>query len=171
MRFLLWTVLLLAFVASLGFLAVVGVYASSAQELPDYPKLDQRRVFQTARILDRNGALLGEFNDPEGGRRTVVPLAKIPQALRDATIAAEDANFYQHPGFDIGAILRAMYLNLRGREIVSGASTITQQLVKNPLLTPEQTPERKKKEAFLPWDVSRRYSNDRILELYLNEVY
>ena len=59
---------------------------------------DRRRVFQTARILDRNGALLGEFNDPQGGRRTVVPLAKIPQSLRDATIAAEDANFYEHPG-------------------------------------------------------------------------
>src|SRR3954447_24316619 len=171
MRFLLWTVLLLGFTASLGFLAVVGVYAYYAKDLPDYTRLDQRRVFQTARILDRNGALLGEFNDPQGGRRTLVKLDQIPVALRDATIAAEDANFYQHPGFDIGAILRAMYLNLRGREIVSGASTITQQLVKNTLLTPEQTPDRKIKEAILDWEGSRRYSKDRILELYLNEVY
>src|SRR4051794_20580000 len=111
MRFLLWAVLLLAFVTSLGFLAVVGGYASYARELPDYTRLDQRRVFQTARILDRNGALLGEFNDPQGGRRTVVGLDRIPVDLRSATIAAEDANFYQHPGFDIVAILRAMYLN------------------------------------------------------------
>src|SRR3954447_19949450 len=171
MRFLLWSVLLLTFTTSLGFLAVVGIYASYAKELPDYTQLDRRRVFQTARILDRNGALLGEFNDPQGGRRTVVGLDKIPLDLRNATIAAEDANFYQHPGFDIVAILRAMYLNLRGREIVSGASTITQQLVKNTLLSAEQTPDRKIKEAILAWEVSRRYSKDRILELYLNEVY
>ncbi|MFN8635692.1 MAG: transglycosylase domain-containing protein, partial [Chloroflexota bacterium] len=171
MRFLLWTLLLLAFLASLGFLGVVLVYASYARDLPDYTQLDRRRVFQTARILDRNGELLGEFNDPQGGRRTVVGIDKIPVELRNATIAAEDANFYQHPGFDVVAILRALYLNVRGREIVSGASTITQQLVKNTLLTPEQTPDRKIKEAILAWEVSRRYSKDRILELYLNEVY
>ncbi|MCC7371490.1 MAG: PBP1A family penicillin-binding protein [Chloroflexi bacterium] len=171
MRFILWTALLLVLVASLGFLGVVAVYAYYAKELPDYTQLDRRRVFQTARILDRNNELLGEFTDPEGGRRTVVPIDRIPKALRDATIAAEDANFYQHPGFDPIAILRALYLNVRGREIVSGASTITQQLVKNTLLTPEQTPDRKIKEAILAWEVSRRFSKDRILELYLNEVY
>src|SRR4051795_5116933 len=171
MRFFLWTALLIAFVASLAFVGVVAVYAYYARDLPDYTQLDRRRVFQTARILDRNGELLSEFNDPEGGRRTVVSLDDIPVALRDATIAAEDANFYQHPGFDIVAILRAMYLNLRGREIVSGASTITQQLVKTTLLCAEQPPHRKMKEANLAWDHSRRYSKDRILELYLNEVY
>jgi 1A family penicillin-binding protein len=171
MRFLLWTLLLLAFVASLAFLGAVAIYASYARELPDYTQLDRRRVFQTARILDRHGQLLGEFNDPEGGRRTLLPIDRIPQALRDATVAAEDANFYQHPGFDVVAILRALYQNVRGREIVSGASTITQQLIKNTLLTPEQTPDRKIKEAILAWEVSRRYSKDRILELYLNEVY
>src|SRR5688572_10103486 len=139
MRFILWTALVLVTVASLGFLGIVAVYAYYAKELPDYTQLDRRRVFQTARILDRNNELLGEFNDPDGGRRTVVPLDRIPVALRSATIAAEDANFYQPPGFDPIAILRALYLNVRGREIVSGASTITQQLVKNTLLTPEQT--------------------------------
>src|SRR5919206_436395 len=171
MRFLLWTVLFFSFIVSVGFLAIVGIYASYAKDLPDFTQLDRRRVFQTARILDRNGALLGEFNDPQGGRRTVVPLAKVPQTLRDATIAAEDANFYEHPGFDVFAILRAFYLNVRGREIVSGASTITQQLVKNTLLTPEQTPDRKIKEAILAYEVERRYNKGRILELYLNEVY
>lgn len=171
MRFLLWTALLGAFAASVGFLSVVAVYASYAQDLPDYTQLERRRVFQTARILDRNGVLLSEFYDPEGGKRTVVPISRIPQALRDATIAAEDANFYEHPGFDIFAIMRALYQNVRGREIVSGASTITQQLIKNTLLTSEQTGDRKIKEAILAWEVSRRYSKDRILELYLNEVY
>ena len=158
MRFLLWTSLLFAFVASLAFLGIVAVYASYARELPDYTQLDRRRVFQTARILDRHGQLLGEFNDPEGGRRTLIPIERIPKALRDATVAAEDANFYQHPGFDVVAILRALYQNVRGREIVSGASTITQQLVKNTLLTPEQTPDRKIKEAILAWEVRDRKS-------------
>jgi len=171
MRFLLWTALFIVFVACCGAFAVIGVYAYYAKDLPDYTQLDRRRVFQTARILDRNGILLGEFNDPQGGRRTVIPISKMPRTLLDATIAAEDANFYEHPGFDVLAILRALYLNVRGREIVSGASTITQQLVKNTLLTPEQTPDRKIKEAILAWEVSRRYSKDRILELYLNEVY
>ena len=83
----------------------------------------------------------------------MVPLSKIPDGLQHATIAAEDANFYEHPGFDVIAILRALYLNIRGREIVSGASTITQQLVKNTLLTPEQTPDRKIKEAILAYEV------------------
>jgi 1A family penicillin-binding protein len=171
MRFLLWTALFIVFVASVGVLAVVGLYAYYAKDLPDYTQLDRRRVFQTARILDRNGVLLGEFNDPQGGKRTVVPLSKIPDGLQHATIAAEDANFYEHPGFDVIAILRALYLNIRGREIVSGASTITQQLVKNTLLTPEQTPDRKIKEAILAYEVERRYNKGRILELYLNEVY
>src|ERR1700761_343161 len=117
MRYVLWSALFVSFVASLAFLGVVGVYAYYARDLPDYTQLDQRQVFQTARILDRNGELLGEFNDPEGGRRTVVPLTKIPLDLQHATIAAEDANFYQHPGFDVIAIMRALYLNVRGREI------------------------------------------------------
>jgi 1A family penicillin-binding protein len=171
MRFILWTTLFFVFMASLGVLAIVGAYAYYAKDLPDYTQLDRRRVFQTARILDRNGVLLGEFNDPRGGKRTVVPLSKIPEGLQDATIAAEDANFYEHPGFDVIAILRALYLNVRGREIVSGASTITQQLVKNTLLTPEQTPDRKIKEVILAYEVERRYNKGRILELYLNEVY
>ena len=172
MRFLLWTALLLAFVASLAFLGVVGIYASYAKDLPDYTQLDRRRVFQTARILDRNGQLLGEFNDPEGGRRTLVPIDRDPEGAprrhrrrrRRQLLPASRAS-------TSSAILRALYQNVRGREIVSGASTITQQLVKNTLLTPEQTPDRKIKEAILAWEVSRRYSKDRILELYLNEVY
>src|SRR4051794_8387298 len=111
MRFFLWTALFFVFVALFGTFVVVGLYAYYAKDLPDYTQLDRRRVFQTARILDRNGVLLGEFNDPQGGRRTVVPISKIPRTLLQATVAAEDANFYEHPGFDIFAILRALYLN------------------------------------------------------------
>ncbi len=171
MRFLLWLIVLSAFLASLAFAGVTGVYAYYARELPDYSQLDTRKVFQTARILDRNGELLGEFNDPQGGNRTVVRLDQIPKSLRDATIAAEDANFYRHPGFDPLAVVRALWQNFRGGTVISGASTITQQLVKNTLLTSEVTADRKAKEALLALEVDRRYSKDKILELYLNEVY
>jgi len=171
MRFLLWLVVIAAFLTSLSFVAVAGLYAYYARELPDYTQLDTRRVFQTARILDRNGELLGEFTDPEGGRRTLIPLAEIPKPLQDATIASEDGAFYSHPGFDPRAIARALWQNFRGQRVVSGASTITQQLVKNTLLSSEVSADRKIKEAFLAIELTRRYSKDRILELYLNEVY
>ena len=171
MRILLWLVIIAGFLGSLAFAGVAGIYASYARELPDYSQLDTRRVFQTARILDRNGELLGEFTDPQGGNRTLVPLAEIPSALRDATIAAEDANFYRHAGFDPFAVVRALWQNFREGSVVSGASTITQQLVKNTLLTSEVSADRKIKEALLAIEVDRRYSKDKILELYLNEVY
>ena len=98
-------------------------------------------------------------------------LDEIPKSLRDATIAAEDAGFYSHPGFDPRAVLRALYQNFRGQRIVSGASTITQQLVKNAMLSPEITAERKIKESFLAIELTRRFSKDKILEMYLNEIY
>ena len=171
MRALLWIVLGAGFLATLAFAGVAAVYAYYARDLPDYSQLDRRRVFQTARILDRNGELLGEFTDPQGGNRTVVQLERIPKALRDATIAAEDAAFYSHPGFDPRAVARALWQNFRGGRIVSGASTLTQQLAKNTLLTSEVSADRKVKEALLAMELTRRYPKDRILELYLNEVY
>ena len=171
MRVLLWLGVIGVFLASLTFAAVAGVYAYYARELPDYSQIERRRVFQTARILDRNGELLGEFTDPQGGNRTVIPLEQVPTTLRDATIAAEDAAFYRHPGFDALAIVRAFWQNFRGGEVVSGASTITQQLVKNTLLSSEMTADRKIKEALLAVELTRRYPKERILELYLNEVY
>jgi 1A family penicillin-binding protein len=148
----------------------MGLYAYYARDLPDPGTLSHRQLFQTARIYDRNGKLLQEINDPEGGRRTLVSLDQIPQVARQATIAAEDASFYENPGFDVRAVVRAAYQWARNGEPVSGASTITQQLVKNTLLGPEQTAERKIKEAFLAMELTRRYSKDQILEMYMNEI-
>jgi 1A family penicillin-binding protein len=158
------------FLAALGFASVMGLYAYYARDLPDPGTLSHRTLFQTARIFDRNGALLQELNDPQGGRRTLVTLDQIPQIAREATIAAEDASFYDNPGFDVRAVVRAAYQWIRNGEPVSGASTITQQLVKNTLLGPEQTAERKIKEAFLAMELTRRYSKDQILEMYMNEI-
>ena len=171
MKFLLYLFVMVLFAGSAAFAAVAGLYAYYARELPDYSKLENRAVFQTARILDRNGQVLDELNDPNGGRRTVVPLSEVPKVLRDATVAAEDASFYTNPGFDPRAVVRAIYQNVRYGRVVSGASTITQQLVKNTLLSPEATGERKIKEAFLAIELTRRYSKDQILEMYLNEIY
>src|SRR5438270_6510202 len=170
MRLLLTLFAVGTFVAALAFASVMALYAYYARDLPDPGALAHRQLFQTARILDRNGKLLQELNDPQGGRRTLVGLADIPRVARDATIAAEDASFYENPGFDICAVVRATYQWVRTGAPQSGASTITQQLVKNTLLGPEQTAERKIKEAFLAMELTRRYSKDQILEMYMNQI-
>src|SRR5690348_4359669 len=126
MRLLATLLAALIFTAALAFAGVMGLYAYYARDLPDPGQLAHRQLFQ-------------EVNDPNGGRRTLVTLDEIPPVARQATIAAEDASFYENPGFDVRAVIRAAYQWLRNGEPVSGASTITQQLVKNTLLGPEQT--------------------------------
>src|SRR5438067_4524387 len=170
MRLLVTFFTVVVFLAALGFASVMGLYAYYARDLPDPGTLAHRQLFQTARILDRNGKLLQEVNDPQGGRRTLIQLKDIPKVAQQATIAAEDASFYDNPGFDVRAVLRATYQWVRSGSPQSGASTITQQLVKNTLLGPEQTAERKIKEAFLAMELTRRYSKDQILEMYLNQI-
>ena len=170
MRWLLMLFAVGVFLAALGFASVMGLYAYYARDLPDPGQLAHRQLFQTARIFDRNGALLQELNDPNGGRRTLIQLKDIPSVAQHATVAAEDASFYDNPGFDLRAVIRATYQWIRTGAPQSGASTITQQLVKNTLLGPEQTAERKIKEAFLAMELTRRYSKDQILEMYMNEI-
>ncbi|MFN0072832.1 MAG: PBP1A family penicillin-binding protein [Chloroflexota bacterium] len=171
MRLLIFLTLLAIFGVMASAMGTAGIYAYYAKDLPDPTTLDERRVFQTARILDRNGQVLGEFSDPKGGNRTLIPISEMPQVLRDATVSAEDASFYTNPGFDPRAIVRALWQNFREQSITSGASTITQQLVKNTLLSPDPTADRKIKEALLAIELTRRYSKDKILEMYLNEIY
>src|SRR5918911_4484429 len=171
MRLLLTLLAVGVFVAALAFAGVMGLYAYYARDLPDPGSLSRRQLFQTARIYDRHGNLLQEINDPSGGRRILIHLSDVPAVMRGATIAAEDASFYDNPGFDVRAVLRATYQWARNGSPQSGASTITQQLVKNTLLGPQQTAERKIKEAFLAMELTRRYSKDQILEMYLNEIF
>ncbi len=158
--------------------AAWGVYQyyAIASTLPDVDNLKARAAhFETTRILDREGNLLYEILDPHAGRRTYVPLSKISPYMVAATIATEDQDFYQHPGFDPWAIARAMWQNYTSGEIVSGASTITQQLARALLFSPEErsqrTYRRKLREIILAAEITRRYSKDEILELYLNEIY
>ena len=159
-------------------MAAAGIYEyySIASSLPSVSDLQQRASqFETTRILDRNGDLLYEILDPQAGRRTYVPLNEISPSLVAATIATEDKDFYTHGGFDPWAIVRAFWQNITSGETVSGASTITQQLARALLFSPEERGQRtylrKVREAILAAEVERRYSKDEILELYLNEIY
>lgn len=159
-------------VAFLSLAALIVAYAQIAADLPLPDELTKRASsFQSTRIYDRNGELLNETFDLNEGRRVAVPLNRMSPWLRQATIATEDANFYRHGGIDPVALARAVYYAVREREFVSGASTIPQQLVKLIFLSSERSAERKIKEAILAAEVSRRYSKEQILEIYLNEVY
>ncbi|MBI4769195.1 MAG: transglycosylase domain-containing protein, partial [Chloroflexi bacterium] len=151
-------------------------YFSIARTLPSIAGLREKAAqFETTRIYDRNGDLLYEILDPQAGRRTYVPLKSISPYLVAATIATEDKAFYSHPGFDPLAIVRAIWQNYRSGETVSGASTITQQLTRALLFDAEQrnqrTNRRKIREIILAAEITRQYSKDEILELYLNEIY
>ncbi len=152
---------------------LVFQYFAIASELPPVSELRQRASqFETTRILDRNGNPLYQIIDPNAGKRTFVPLDRISPYVVAATIATEDREFYNHPGFDPIAIARAFWQNYTTGEVVSGASTITQQLARALLLPEEQyerTYERKAREIVLAAEITRVYTKDEILELYLNE--
>ncbi len=174
-----WLGWLLIGLVVLGLIALAGsavMLANVSRDLPSIAVLDDPNQvgFRTAQIFDRQGKLLWEINDPTGGRRTEVALSDIAPDLVKATLAAEDANFYQHQGFDPIATARSAWRDLRG-DGLSGASTITQQLVRNAVLNPDEarqlTPRRKLREMTLAYQVDQRYSKDQILEMYLNRVY
>ena len=159
--------------AAVGASALVGVYVYFAQDLPDPQAITAAQEnFLTTRILDQTGAVvLQDVIDPLGGDRQWVTLADIPDYLEWATIAIEDSSFYENPGFDPWGMARSLWNNLTGG-YVQGASTITQQLVKQVLFDPEFaaeiTMERKIREIILAAEISRLYSKPQILEWYLN---
>ncbi|MCB8942506.1 MAG: PBP1A family penicillin-binding protein [Ardenticatenaceae bacterium] len=164
----------------IGFALLVAgsavAYNAIAGDLPNPAELASRAsTFETSRIYDRNGTILYSLANPDAGNRTRVTLDQISLHLRNATIATEDARFYTNPGFDPIGIARAVVQAAREREFVSGASTITQQLVRALLLDEEERTQRtftrKVREIILAAEISRTYTKDEILELYLNEIY
>src|SRR5512136_3064862 len=165
--------LLILLAASLA--CAAGVYAWLVVDLPGLDTLYQRASAPSTRLLDRHGRTLYEVSDPHQGRHTPIGFADIPAACREATIATEDANYYSHPGVDITGIIRALWINLQGGEVLSGGSTVTQQLARNLLLSPDEraqrTVTRKLRESILAWRITQRFSKDDILALYLNEAY
>ena len=157
---------LIAKLAKLAFLGVIGFFLLSfvvfplfAFNLPSPDKIVRREGFST-KILDRNGEVLYDIFANQ--RRTPVVLDDIPLYLRQASIAVEDKNFYEHQGFDPTGIFRAVF-NIIVKRKLQGGSTLTQQLVKNVLLTPERTVFRKIKEFILAIQIERKYTKDEIL--------
>jgi len=163
-------------VATLMVVAAGGlVYAWLLADLPPISAVATRTVRPTTQILDRNGKLLYEVLDAEAGKQIDLTLANIPPACVQATIATEDSRFFLHFGVDPFAIARATWQNLRGGQVFSGGSTLTQQLARMLLLSPEERLEqslrRKLREAWLAWQLERAYSKNELLALYLNQTY
>ncbi|MBL7202593.1 MAG: transglycosylase domain-containing protein [Anaerolineae bacterium] len=152
-----------------------GVYAWLFVDLPAPGELPHRVAAPSSKIVDRHGQLLYEVIDPHLGKHSPLPLDDIPLALQQATIATEDASFYSNPGVELRGILRSVWINLQGGDILAGGSTITQQVVRNVLLSPQERAERtltrKLRESILAWRLARLYDKDEILALYLNEIY
>ena len=162
----------LASVLALVVAGVVAVYLNGVtKDLPDYAVLSSYAPPVTTRIHAGNGALMAEYARE---RRLFLPIQAIPDRVKAAFLSAEDKNFYNHPGVDIYGLGRAILVNVQnlgsGRRPV-GASTITQQVAKNFLLSADQTIDRKVKEAILSFRIEQTYSKDKILELYLNEIF
>lgn len=155
-----------AFAIGIALLALMFVYFSFT--LPDPNTLLQRTVPESTKIYDRNGELLYEIHGE--AKRTLVQLDAISPFVKNATVAVEDKDFYKHSGVSFRAILRSLWVDITSGSKSQGGSTITQQFVKNALLTKDKKISRKIKEVILSIELEARYSKDQILQLYLNEI-
>jgi len=152
----------------IGIIAAILLYFYINEDLPKISKLSDYRPPVITTVYSDDNRKIGEFYKE---RRVVVPISRIPQILKEAFIAAEDSRFYSHPGIDVIGIFRAFLKNIEAGGVVQGGSTITQQVTKSFLLTPERSYTRKIKEAILAYRISKAFSKDEILFLYLNQIY
>ena len=160
---------ILLFIACSVFSGILaGAFLALTHDLPQILSLETFKPSSVTRIYSADKVLLAELFVE---KRDPVSLKAMPDYLKKALIATEDRKFYQHSGVDLKGILRAVITDIRAGKFVEGASTITQQLAKTLFLTPRKTLLRKIKEAFLAFQLERRYTKDEILELYLNQVY
>ncbi|MEW6407521.1 MAG: PBP1A family penicillin-binding protein [Patescibacteria group bacterium] len=163
------TTKLLLVIGGVFFVFILGLFVYIARDLPSPGKINTRFVPESTKIYDRGGKILlyeihGEV------RRTLVSLDQISNYVIGATIAAEDRNFYKHHGFSIRGITRAIFKNVKPGDELQGGSTITQQFVKNSILTSERTFTRKIKELILAIEIELKFKKDEILQMYLNEI-
>ncbi len=171
-RKLLWlkitgTVVLLLMIVALGVTA--GAIFALSRNLPTLAELEKRTNPVNTTIYDRHGQLIAELHGAEN--RVLVPSSKIPDVMKQATVAVEDERFYSHHGIDFRSLLRAVVENFRAGGVVQGGSTITEQYVKNAYVGNERTYTRKIREAVLAWQLEDQWSKDRILTAYLNTIY
>ncbi len=155
-------------------LLIAAFFVYIFYDLPSISSLPENLNQPSVKVTDRNGRLLYEILPTEGGRNAALSVGNIPQCMKNATIAVEDKSFYQNSGVDVVGIIRAVWINLSGGESLSGGSTITQQVARNLLLSDEvtqRTLRRKLRETILAWQLTRAYSKDEILALYLNQTY
>ncbi|MDY0211900.1 MAG: PBP1A family penicillin-binding protein [Desulfuromonadaceae bacterium] len=152
----------------LGSSALIGAYFFISHNLPKLDKLEDYTPAVVTNVYSSDGHLIAEFYRE---RRVVIPVNRMPQKLIQAFVAAEDASFFEHEGLDFISIFRAALKNVRAGGIVQGGSTITQQVAKSLLLTPERKFSRKFKEAILAWRIEQNFSKREILYLYLNQIY
>ena len=150
---------------------IVGVLWSYSNDIPDYKFLKNYKPPVSSKVYSGEGELVADFSKE---KRVFVPYSSIPKNVINAFLSAEDKNFFSHPGVDAKGVLRAVVNNISNiisSERLEGASTITQQVAKNFLLTNEVSINRKIKEAILAFRIERALSKERILELYLNQIY
>jgi 1A family penicillin-binding protein len=160
---------LIGVLAGAGFLVVTGIFIFFMKDLPDPSKINKRVINESTKIYDRTGQhLLYEIHGEEN--RTLISVDQMPDVVKFATIALEDQDFYNHHGFDFRGILRAAVMDVLNRKIVGGGSTITQQFVKNSILTSEKRISRKIKELVLSVEIEQKFSKEEILQMYLNEI-
>ncbi|OHA85513.1 MAG: hypothetical protein A2408_03295 [Candidatus Yonathbacteria bacterium RIFOXYC1_FULL_52_10] len=167
-RSMLRSVLLFGMAGIFLFLGMLIVLASTVR-IPDFSTFNERKMAESTKIYDTTGKIL-LYDVHENIRRTYVPLSEISLSVRNAILAIEDDQFYSHEGVRPTSIIRAFIANLTGGGYRQGGSTITQQVVKNTLLTPEKTISRKVKELILAVKIERSLTKDEILSLYLNET-
>lgn len=160
------TSLLVGVVAFL--IITMGTIVFFATQIPSPQDLTNRSIAQATKIYDRDDELLYDIYEDQN--RTPVKFEEIPEVVKKATISIEDKDFYKHGGFDVWGITRSFFKLIVNRRIEGGGSTLTQQLVKNALLTADQSLVRKIKELILAIQVERAYTKDQILEMYLNEI-
>jgi 1A family penicillin-binding protein len=155
--------------AILGLIGVAAYGAALVANLPSPDEFEGRKISESTKLYDRTGEhLLYEIHGDE--KRTILPFSEIPQTIKDAVLAVEDAEFYNEPAFNWKGILRAVWANLKSGERSQGGSTISQQLARNIFLTPEKTITRKLKELALAIELERRFSKQEIFALYLNQI-
>jgi penicillin-binding protein 1A len=167
-KFAKWFIWTGVFMVVFSMVGAVGVYFYLGRNLPKISSLNDYRPPIITTVYSDDDRKIGEFFKE---RRIVIPLSQVPEMLKKAFIAAEDARFYKHKGIDILSIIRAFFKNIEAGTIVQGGSTITQQVTKSFFLTPERSYYRKIKEAILAYRIDKKFGKNEILYLYLNQIY